>query len=259
MAGYLYVRSAYPNEPADRPPILLIHGAANAGWVWRFWLGALARLGWEAHALDLRGHGESAIADNSLATVSMEDYLEDVERVAGHLAAPPIVAGWSMGGLVAQQYAPRHPDIPALVLLAPSPPLAVQGSGSEESIAAIPDLFGTDYYGLGSPAVVTRVLDDLTADERAYVLAHPDQDSGYARRQRKRGINVDAAEVRCPVLLLHGERDRFFPPQICAAVANYYNATLMPVATSRHWGIVASEAIVTKLAPATSTWLQEHI
>jgi non-heme chloroperoxidase len=258
MTGYLYVRSAYPNEGTGRPPILLVHGAANAGWVWRFWIAALARIGWEAHALDLRGHGESAPAE-SLARVSMEDYVHDAERIAGHLSAPPIVFGWSMGGLVAQQYAARHPALPALVLLAPSPPLAVQGVGSEASIAEIPDLFGTDYYGLGSPAVAARVLDDLTPDEQAYILAHPDHDSGHARRQRKRGIAIDAAGIGCPVLLIHGERDRFFPPEVCAAVASYYGATLLPVAPARHWGIVTSEAIVAELAPQVSNWLRERI
>jgi non-heme chloroperoxidase len=259
MAGYLHVRSAYPKQRSARAPILLVHGAANAGWVWRFWLPALAGLGWQAHALDLRGHGRSAREGDSLARVSMDDYVEDVEQIASQLSATPVVFGWSMGGLVAQQYAALHADVPALVLLAPSPPLAVQGAGSEESIAEIPDLFGSDYYGLGTAAVAARVLDDLTPDEQAYILAHPDQDSGHARRQRKRGIDIAAASVRCPVLLIHGGRDRFFPPEVCEAVAAFYGATLMPVAPSRHWGMVTSEAIVADVAPAVSDWLEAHI
>ena len=50
-------------------------------------------------AVDLRGHGRGAPAD--LSTTSMADYAEDVRAVVRTLASPPIVLGWSMGGLVA--------------------------------------------------------------------------------------------------------------------------------------------------------------
>lgn len=256
MSAYLHVQSLYPAEDLGLPPVLLIHGAANGAWVWRFWQPELARRGWQAHALDLRGHGDSAPAD--LAQTSMLDYVDDVERVASHLRAAPVIVAWSMGGLVAQQYVARHAGVPAMILLAPSPPLAVQGAGSEAEVAGIPDLFGAEYYGLGSPRLAQRVLDDLTPEEQADVLARPGQESGLARRERKRGIAVDAADVRCPVMLIHGGRDRYFPPDLCRAVADYYGATVLPVPAARHWGLVASAAIVGELAPAVDAWLRER-
>jgi len=81
MVEFIHVESLYPTEPTTLPPVLLVHGAANASWVWRAWLPALASLGWETHALDLRGHGASAATD--LAHTSMLDYTCDVEDVAG--------------------------------------------------------------------------------------------------------------------------------------------------------------------------------
>lgn len=263
MANYLHVESVYPSVDEQLPPILLIHGAANAAWVWRFWLVALAGLGWPVHAVDLRGHGGSSAVD--LARTSMLDYVEDVECAASWItadAAAPVVFGWSMGGLIAQQFAARHGETPALVLLSPSPPAAVQGAGSEASdaeITEIPDTFGAEYYGLGEPRLAARVLDDLTQEEQAYILDRPGQDSGLARRERKRGIAVDAADVRCPAMLIYGERDRYFPPELSRAIAAYYGADVLPVPSARHWGAVASESIVSILAPSVDAWLRSHI
>ena len=50
-------------------------------------------------ALDLRGHGVGPRAD--LAQTRMDDYADDVRRAVLSLSQPPIVLGWSMGGLVA--------------------------------------------------------------------------------------------------------------------------------------------------------------
>ena len=47
----------------ERPPLILVHGAANSARVWTFWQDELARRGWSSHALDLRGHGRSEAVD----------------------------------------------------------------------------------------------------------------------------------------------------------------------------------------------------
>jgi pimeloyl-ACP methyl ester carboxylesterase len=84
---------------ADRPPVILVHGAANSGHVWTFWQDELACHGWSSHAIDLRGHGTSAAAD--LAITRMADYADDVIAYARTLRQAPVLVGWSMGGLVA--------------------------------------------------------------------------------------------------------------------------------------------------------------
>src|SRR5690349_10555774 len=94
----LRVHSALATDNG-RPPLILIHGAANSAGVWRFWQEAFAARGWSSHALDLRGHGQSE--PMSLADTGMADYADDVVAVVRMLRGTPILVGWSMGGLVA--------------------------------------------------------------------------------------------------------------------------------------------------------------
>src|SRR5262244_3975112 len=103
----------------ERPSVILVHGAANSARVWTFWQGELARRGWSSHAVDLRGHGASAPAE--LGTTRMADYADDVVALARSLRQPPILVGWSMGGLVAMMAAAAC-RARACVGLAPSAP-----------------------------------------------------------------------------------------------------------------------------------------
>src|SRR3989442_15845499 len=88
----------------ERPPLILVHGASNSARVWTFWQDELTRRGWSSHALDLRGHGTSAPVD--LGTTRMADYADDLVTLARTLRRPPVLLGWSMGGLVAMMAAP---------------------------------------------------------------------------------------------------------------------------------------------------------
>ena len=83
----------------DRPPVVLVHGAANSAAVWTLWQQGLTDAGWASHAIDLRGHGANPPLD--LSHTTMADYADDVRRFAAGLGAQPVVIGWSMGGLVA--------------------------------------------------------------------------------------------------------------------------------------------------------------
>ena len=63
-----------------------------------------------SHAIDLRGHGESGRLD--LSHTSMQDYADDVHSVLTQMSQPPVVMGWSMGGLVAMMVAPLEVPSP---------------------------------------------------------------------------------------------------------------------------------------------------
>jgi pimeloyl-ACP methyl ester carboxylesterase len=87
------------NQAVDRPTLVLVHGAASSAGAWRFWRERLEAEGYPTRALDLRGHGWAPCAD--LERVSMGDY---VAAVVGGVPRPPVLVGWSMGGLLALMY-----------------------------------------------------------------------------------------------------------------------------------------------------------
>ncbi len=115
---------------ASRPPLLMIHGAFMGAWVWeRHWMGEAARLGWDCHALSLRGHGKSDGHDRRHRWL-MRDYVQDVLQAIGRLDRPPVLIGHSMGAAIVERVAARYPA-PATVLLGPTggligPHLALQ-------------------------------------------------------------------------------------------------------------------------------------
>ncbi|MEX2237187.1 MAG: alpha/beta fold hydrolase [Dehalococcoidia bacterium] len=236
----------------DRPPIVLVHGSGNSSLVWLPWLRELGERGWDLHAIDLRGHGASEPVE--LSEVSMGDYVEDLARVAGGLGRAPVLFGWSMGGLVVQMYANMRTQLPAVVLFAPSPPLAVQGEGSRAEAAGIAGIVRPEDYGVDiNDRSGGEAMFDLSEFEVAAVRPGLGFDSGLARRERK--IGIDVLPLAVPTLVVHGARDAFFPPSVCREVARYHHGTTIEHPNAGHWGVVASREIVKELAPQVNEWL----
>ena len=119
----LEVLSRRPATASRHPPLVLIHGAWHGAWCWQDTLDWFAGHGFEAHALSLRGHGESAGKDR-LRWWSIADYVADVDQVVRSLERPAVLVGHSMGGFVVQKYLERHAPAGA-VLLASVPPAGI--------------------------------------------------------------------------------------------------------------------------------------
>jgi pimeloyl-ACP methyl ester carboxylesterase len=115
----LNVVTALPGAGARRHPVLFIHGAWHGAWCWERFLPWFAQRGWKAHAVDLRGHGDSP-SDRSLRRTRIEHYVEDLASVVESLDESPYLVAHSMGSLVAQKYLESH-TLPGAVLLAPLP------------------------------------------------------------------------------------------------------------------------------------------
>jgi pimeloyl-ACP methyl ester carboxylesterase len=85
-------------DPAA-PPVVLLHGGGQTRHAWGGTAEALARDGWHAVAVDLRGHGESAWAPDQ--DYSVEAFVSDIAAVARSLPEPPVLVGASLGGIAA--------------------------------------------------------------------------------------------------------------------------------------------------------------
>jgi non-heme chloroperoxidase len=106
---------------SSRPPLLFVHGAYVGAWCWdEHFLDWFAAHGHDAHAVSLRGHGQTEGGDR-LNDFGLADYADDVAQVAAGLSAPPVLIGHSMGALVVQKTLERDQNIPAMVLACPVP------------------------------------------------------------------------------------------------------------------------------------------
>lgn len=81
------------------PPVLLLHGGGQTRHAWRATARRLAASGFHALTADLRGHGDTAWADDG--DYRLEVFGHDLIAVARRLPAPPAVVGASLGGLAA--------------------------------------------------------------------------------------------------------------------------------------------------------------
>ena len=103
----IHVETHQPERRSRKPPLLLVHGALTGSWLWTEFAAYLAERGWEAHAMNLRGHFTSDVAD--LETTTMRDYADDIGVAMRQLARPAVVIGWGIGALAALMYAERSP------------------------------------------------------------------------------------------------------------------------------------------------------
>lgn len=121
-AGNLFVRDSAGGEggEGDRGhgapyPVLFLHSLAGNGGQWALQLDHLRRHR-RALALDLRGHGDSDPAEDG--DYSIAGLANDVGAVADQLGLRRFVlAGHSLGSAVAIEFAGRHPERVAGLLL----------------------------------------------------------------------------------------------------------------------------------------------
>ena len=146
----IHVETHQPERRSRKPPLLLIHGALTGSWLWTDFAAYLAERGWEAHAMNLRGHFTSDVAD--LEETSMRDYANDVGVALRHLGRPAVLIGWGIGALAALMHAEQHPVL-GLVLLAPSPPAAaLPRRPDEHELRAVPPTYDAAWWGwTGTP------------------------------------------------------------------------------------------------------------
>ena len=225
--------------------MLLVHGAANSARVWQPWQAALAALGWSSWALDLRGHGDSEPVD--LSRTRMADYVGDACAAAAALARPPILLGWSMGGLVAIMAASPARAV-RCVALAPSAPAVRR----DPDVPLRAGTFGPEEYGIRDRDPDNQPsMPDLDRDARALALASLGRESRLARDERKAGIVVPP--LACPLLVVTGGDDRLWPRHRYESVV--LEAEWLEAPGASHWGLVLAPGTLATLVPAVAGWL----
>ena len=116
-AGDLFYRDTGEPEGGSRGTLLLLHGwmvPSDPHWFRVYSL--LQREGYRVIALDARGHGRGLRPDQRF---ELTDCAADAAALVRYLGCEPVVCvGYSMGGLIAQLMAKRHPEEVAGAVLA---------------------------------------------------------------------------------------------------------------------------------------------
>ena len=250
MSGMVSLRAHSLLTNADeRPPVILVHGAANSARVWAFWQAELARRGWSSHAIDLRGHGASAPAE--LGTTRMADYADDVVALARALRETPVLLGWSMGGLVALMAAAAC-RARACVGLAPSAPARTLDS----AVPLRAGTFGPEEYGIVDRDPERQpAMADLDRDERVVALESLGLESRFARDERKAGVVIGSAP--CPTLIVTGTADTLWPRQRYDDLP--FHADHIEIVGASHWGLVLNRRLLPAMSSAVGSWLEKNV
>ena len=216
----VFVGTGSGHPAADAPAVVFLHGAAHDHTVWVMPARFFARHGRRVLAPDLPGHGRSG--GPALETIeALADWLARLLDAVGVTTAT--IVGHSMGALIAQAFAIRHPArTRAIVFLGVSAPMPVterllNAAKANESSAtdmangwshsARGKLGGNPNPGMWMLGGGARLI------ERSGPSVH------YADLAACNAFKSDPSQVAVPTLVIVGDADQMTPARAGRDVA----------------------------------------
>jgi alpha-beta hydrolase superfamily lysophospholipase len=276
FAGYenvqLYYQSWHPEQPSQAV-VILVHGLGGHSGVFQNVVDYLIPQGYEIYALDLRGHGHSPGQRGHIN--SWVEFREDLRAFLRQIrlqraCCPYILWGHSLGGTIALDYALRmlgetqgnQSEIQGLVVTAPAlakinidPVKLAMGRLISKFVPRFSLKLGI-HHSLGSrdPTAVSAYLQDPLRHEY-----------GSARLATEFFATVDwicqhGAELKSPLLIMHGSADRVTLPEGSRA---FFQRVLF--ADKEHWEYPGSyhdlyvDVDYDEIFTDLTTWLARHL
>ena len=209
--------------PDEGPVLVLSHTLATSRAMWRPQIPHLARR-YRVVSYDMRGHGESAAPDYPY---SLEMLSEDVIGVLDSLGVerPAIFLGISIGGMIGQALALRHPArFRAFILASTSsrmPPEgqamldqrieAVRKDGLEGQVQGTLERWLSPEFRAREPETTKWVADMIRATPAAGFI-------GCGRAIQKLDYTDQLSQVAAPTLIIAGEKDPGAPVAVAQAM-----------------------------------------
>lgn len=255
---------------AGRPPLLFVHGAyTHAGsWQHRF-IPFFNALGYDCHALDLSGHGQSGGRER-LHDFGLADYTEDLAYAVSRLDEAPVLIGHSMGTLVVERYL-ALPDARAIAaaLLAPVPPTGTGGSAARIALQE-PDFFHEMPKAVaGKPTANTlRVMarlyfspDVRPEDTEQFMPLIADESDSAVAEMVTLAFRRAVRRRDLPVLVMGGSHDAIFPASMLHFTAAPWRARTVVIQRAGHMLLLDPqwEDAATALAEWLAVLPSEHL
>jgi pimeloyl-ACP methyl ester carboxylesterase len=140
-------------------------------------------------------------------------YRESTGRQLLPIEGKLVLIGYSYGGLLALDFAARYPSkVDKLILLGSAMPKAISAPVQMEMAKYLYTILTGGIFKM-SPTTFRRLFaNDTPKPDAAAIFDELAPDSGRAVWEVLRGIEVDITEVKCPVLVISGTRDRISSP-----------------------------------------------
>ncbi|WP_435194220.1 alpha/beta fold hydrolase [Natronomonas sp. EA1] len=213
-------------------PVVFIHGSIVDRSMWAAQLDALAD-DYTVVSYDLRGHGHTG--GSAVDRYTIELFADDLAALVDALGLDrPVLCGLSMGGLIAQLYAARHPDRVSGLVLADTftPPILSRGEWLLRRVV-LPfftypvRLVGYERVEKVNVWVTERLVAGAGGDyetiealrEDAPVMSTSEFTKVMRAMARFHEESVDRSQLTMPVLVLYGENELPFVKRHAAALA----------------------------------------
>jgi pimeloyl-ACP methyl ester carboxylesterase len=259
----LHVISRHPPEGAHPTPLLFIHGMMHGAWCWDVHiLDYFARHGFAAHAVDLRGHGQSEGRER-LRWTRIADFVEDVTSACRALPNPPVLIGHSMGGFIVQKYL-EHRTAAGAVLLSSPPP-----SGLVKTVIRIArrtplaflkaNLTMSLWPAIATPRMAREAFfsSDVPEDALRGYWAQMQDESYRALLDMVLLDLPKPGRVRAPVLVLGAARDNMLSRREIEATARAYHTRCAIIPDVAHDSML--ELRWRDVAERILAWLRERV
>ncbi|MFM8319496.1 MAG: alpha/beta fold hydrolase [Chloroflexota bacterium] len=227
FANDIYYHAFAGSAEGQRPPLVMLHGAAGSHLSWPPEVRRLP--GYRTYALDLPGHGKSGGRGMQSIAAFAEAVAAWLPAVGLHRA---VFIGHSMGSAIAATLALDYSEhVLALALIGSGPRLAVNPAlldhaSSPTTYQNAIDTVVEWSFGSGAPALLPQLVSKRMAETRSSVL-YSDflACSAYDESARIDGIG-------CPTLVMCGVEDRMTPLRHSQYLANHIPGAQLKVIDS---------------------------
>lgn len=214
-------------------PLVLLHGWGLNHHVWS---GVTPQLSQHSTVvtIDLPGHGRSTMPVDAYSLQSVTEMIvHEIETT--YTGQPVIILGWSLGGLLAMNITIHHPGLLSGLILVSSTPRFVRHPTNWPDAMAIDVLAGfanelqLDYQTTVQRFLALQSMGSLRAKEEIQFLRNALLDEEFSpkaealigglRLLQEVDLRDEVAHIKCPCLIISGDRDRLVNPAIGTALS----------------------------------------
>lgn len=207
--------------PAGAPVVALANSLGTDG---RIWDGVIARLAetYRVLSYDKRGHG---LSDAPAGDYSLEQHVDDLAGLLEHLGVEQLaLGGVSVGGLIAQGFALKHPGrLKALVLCNTAPKVGDAAFWNARLEKVLTEGLGSIADGIMerwfSPGFRQRETVALAGWRNMFLRADPKGYAATCATLRDADLRRDIGRIDVPTLVVAGEDDLATPPELVRSCA----------------------------------------